>query len=102
MVKKLRATTAMISSKFRVEFTPLRLYNSWRQNGVDRITCAVNLFFYTLLFALIPFEKGAYNQVFKRFDLYFPQIKRNKPKLFDPVRFAVQGIFLLFINLPSP
>ena len=98
MVKKLRATTAMISSKFRVEFTPLRLYNSWRLNGVDRITCAVNLFFYTLLFALIPFEKGAYNQVFKRFDLYFPQIKRNKPKLFDPVRFAVQGIFLLFIK----
>ena len=35
---------------------PLDLYDNWRLNGASKITCLVNLFFLSIVLAVLPVE----------------------------------------------
>ncbi len=74
------------------------VYTIWRLNGVSRLACSVNLFFLILIYLLIPLENSTYEHFRHNFHYYFPQVKKNHPKVLDPLRVLIQAIFLLFVR----
>lgn len=76
-------------------------YMIYKINEVNTLVCIVNLFFYLLLLAIFPLENNFYSKIRHDFHYYYPQIRVQRPRLFDPLRFVIQTIFLLlFIQKP--
>ncbi|MGN0916465.1 MAG: glycosyltransferase [Succinivibrio sp.] len=73
-------------------------YKLWRFNGSSRLECSVNIIALALLWAFLPLENQLFEKVRNNFYYYYPQIKPNRPRLFDPVRFIIQTLFLMIVR----
>ncbi|MGN0903017.1 MAG: hypothetical protein ACI4M9_07015, partial [Succinivibrio sp.] len=73
-------------------------YKLWRFNGSSRLDCTVNIIALALLWAVLPLENKLFEKVRNNFYYYYPQIKPNRPRFFDPVRFIIQTIFLMIVR----
>lgn len=70
----------------------------WRAHGVSRISVAVNLFFYALIWLILPIERWTNFRTHYRF--YYPHIDFDAPKTLDWLRILLQTFFLLIFKLP--
>jgi cellulose synthase (UDP-forming) len=73
-------------------------YIIWRIHGSSVVACLVNLLFLCLAYLFIPLETSSFNKIRNNFYYYYPQIKKDNPRVFDPLRIIIQTLFLLFIR----
>lgn len=66
-----------------------------RINGIHPFVIAVNFVFYALILLFLPLENRKYAKFRKLVTVYYPQIRIDRPKLFDPLRIVVQTLYIL-------
>ncbi len=76
----------------------ISIWRRWRANGNGILVCLVNLVCIIVLCAILPVESKQFKKFRVNFFELYPQIDPNKPRLFDPVRFIVQSVYLILFK----
>lgn len=77
----------------------LRRVRIWNDNGAALLPMLVNGIMLLLLLLVLPLERGPMAQLRRSFGAWYPQIDPTTPRIFDPVRFAVQTIFIALFRV---
>ncbi|MGN0908532.1 MAG: hypothetical protein ACI4NA_02850, partial [Succinivibrio sp.] len=77
----------------------LRRIRIWNDSGAPLIPMAVNGLMLLLLWLILPLERGPMADLRRSFCAWYPQIDPKMPRLFDPVRFLVQTIFIALFKV---
>lgn len=73
------------------------LFQLYRRKNIPLLVCFSQLFFYLLIWMILPLENKFFVHLRQNFYNYYPQIKKYSPKLLDPLRIVIQTIFLLIV-----